>query len=207
MRCSPGVVSTIKAKLTSEPKNGWVILCGWGEPLRFGPREFCLITGLRFGKWDGEIPSLDSKFQDRVFGGRRTKIEQLEQLYNGDTSHIQDDDIANFRPVGINPNDLEGISMCDPHFEEVKQTKTTEDSEKLDKILNMMEEIVTLKRKWSIVEDDPTRPLSDHEEEEAKEYRNENVDDFNMNFADTPRPPSVEIVDRPKRIKKPSSNV
>ncbi|KAI3808702.1 hypothetical protein L1987_24660 [Smallanthus sonchifolius] len=143
--------------------------------------------------------------------------------------------MANFRPVRINPNDLEvdeewwiqslefieqeqkeslrqsvrgkGIPMCDPHFEEVKQTKTTEDSEKLEKILNMMEEIVTLKRKWSIVEDDPTRPLSDHEEEEAKEYRNENVDDFNVNFADTPGPPSFEIVDKPKRIKKPFSNV
>ncbi|KAI3670989.1 hypothetical protein L1987_87635 [Smallanthus sonchifolius] len=68
----------------------------------------------------------------------------------------------------------------------------------------MMQEIVSSKRKWRSEEDNPTRPPIDHDEEEAKEYRNENIDDFNMNSAARP---SVEIVERPKRIKKPSSIV
>ncbi|KAI3724881.1 hypothetical protein L1987_64648 [Smallanthus sonchifolius] len=97
-------------------------------------------------------------------------------------------------------------SRCVSHILRKKQTKTNEDSEKLEKILNMMQEIVSSKRKWRSEEDDPTRPPIDHDEEEAKEYMNENIDDFNMNNADTPGP-SVEIVERQKRIKKPSSNV
>ncbi|KAI3829315.1 hypothetical protein L1987_03435 [Smallanthus sonchifolius] len=60
------------------------------------PRELCLMTGLRFGRWDEELSSLTSKFKDHVFGGRRMKIDQLEQLYNEDLSHIQDDDVVHF---------------------------------------------------------------------------------------------------------------
>ncbi|KAI3811569.1 hypothetical protein L1987_21294 [Smallanthus sonchifolius] len=110
--------------------------------------------------------------------------------------------LPNFRPVGIKPNELEvdaewwiesvafieqqqkeslrqsvrgkGIPMCEPHVDK-KQTKTNEDSEKLDKILNMIQQMVSSKRKWSSEEDDPTRPANDHDEEEAKEYRNENI--------------------------------
>ncbi|KAI3824125.1 hypothetical protein L1987_05574 [Smallanthus sonchifolius] len=125
----------------------------------------------------------------------------------------------NFPPVGINPNELEvdeewwiesvafieqqqkeclrqsvrgkGIPMCDPVIEE-KQTRTNVDSEKLDMILNMMQQIVSSERKWSSEEDEPTQPPNDHDEEEPKEYMNENIDDFDVKAADTPRP-SVEI--------------
>ncbi|KAI3676525.1 hypothetical protein L1987_86135 [Smallanthus sonchifolius] len=82
----------IKSKLN--PRTEGLFYVVGGEPLRFGPREFCLINGLRFGKWDGEVPSLESTFKDRVFGGRRMKIEHLEHLYNEDLSHIMDDDMV-----------------------------------------------------------------------------------------------------------------
>ncbi|KAI3743814.1 hypothetical protein L1987_56881 [Smallanthus sonchifolius] len=139
-----------------------------------------------------------------------------------------------FLSVGINPNELEaeeewwiesvafieqqqkerlqqsvlekGIPMCDTVIEE-KVTRTNLDSEKFDMILNMMQQIVSSKRKWSSKEDEATQPPHDHDEEELKEYRNENIDDFDVKAADTPGPPSVEIVERPKRTIKPSSNV
>ncbi|KAI3824733.1 hypothetical protein L1987_06204 [Smallanthus sonchifolius] len=122
-----------------------------------------------------------------------------------------------------------GIPMCDTVIEE-KVTGTNLDSEKLDMILNMMQQIVSSKRKWSSEEDEPTQPPHGHDEEELKEYRNENIvcktfgfsfyniwvffliflplrDDFDVKAADTPEPPSVDIVQRPKRTIKPSSNV
>ncbi|KAI3805182.1 hypothetical protein L1987_27319 [Smallanthus sonchifolius] len=96
-------------------------------------------------------------------------------------------------PVGINPNELEaeeewwiesvafikqqqkeclqqyvrgkGIPMCETIIEE-KVTKTNVDSEKLDMILNMMQQIISSKRKWSGEEDEPTQPPHDHDEEE-----------------------------------------
>ncbi|KAI3694999.1 hypothetical protein L1987_77986 [Smallanthus sonchifolius] len=251
----------IKSKLN--PRMDGLFYVVGGEPLRFGPREFCLITGLRFGKWDGEVPSLESTFKDRVFGGRRMKIEHLEHLYNKDLSHIMDDDMVrlsllpSFRPKTVSPNEVEvdeewwvesiafikqqeresihqsvrgkGHPNFEPHYEEVKPFTKNEDSEKLDKILLMMQQILgsekldkimlmmqpllSSKRKWSSLEvdptgepDDPTGEPDDHDEEEAIDYGNEKVVDFNLDAADNPGP-SVEIVDRPKRIKKPSSNV
>ncbi|KAI3784983.1 hypothetical protein L1987_44091 [Smallanthus sonchifolius] len=140
----------------------------------------------------------------------------------------------NFLPVGITPNELEakeewwiesiafieqnqkerlqqsvrgkGIPVCDTFIEE-KLTTINLDSEKLDMILNMMQQIVSSKRKWTREEDDRNQSPHDHDEKELKEYRNENIDDFDDKVADTPGPPSVEIVERPKRTIKPSYNV
>ncbi|KAI3713481.1 hypothetical protein L1987_72059 [Smallanthus sonchifolius] len=147
-----------------------------GEALRFGPRELCLITGLRFGKWDVEVPSFDSKFKDR----------------------------KNFRPIAIRPNELEveveaewwiesvafieqqekeslrqsvrgkGILIWDPVFEE-KETRTNADSQKLDMILDMMKHYFSSKRKCSSEEDEPTQPPNDHDEVEGMVFRNDNI--------------------------------
>ncbi|KAI3695528.1 hypothetical protein L1987_78525 [Smallanthus sonchifolius] len=190
MRCSPGVVSLIKEKLTSiqmlilehtcfnmwikerctladsvmvhlmfqheiksdlNPRSDGLFYVLAGEPLRFGPREFCLIIGLCFGKWDGEVPSLDSNFKDRVFV-----------------------------------------------FGE-KQTRTNADSQMLDMILNMMLQYFSGKRKWSSEEEEPTQPPNDHDEVEG-------MDDFDVKDAETPLP-IVEVVETPKRTKRPSSTV
>ncbi|KAI3687206.1 hypothetical protein L1987_80900 [Smallanthus sonchifolius] len=240
MRCSPGVVSLIREKLTSNQRVIWenTYFNTWlearctiadsvmvhlmlqheiksklnlrrdglfyvvgGEPLRFGPREFCLITGLRFCKWDGEVPSLESTFKDRVFGGRRMKIEHLEHLYNEDLSHIMDDDMPSFWPKAVSPNEVEADEEWWVKSIAFIKQQERESSEKLDKIMLMMQQLLGSKRKWSSLEDDPTGEPDDptgepdnHDEKEAIDYGNEKVVEFNLDAADTPRL-SVEIVD------------
>ncbi|KAI3801657.1 hypothetical protein L1987_29767 [Smallanthus sonchifolius] len=124
------------------------------------------------------------------------KIEHLDHLYNEDLSQIMDDDMErlsllvpvepSFRPKAVSPNEMK--------VDEEWWVKSS-------------------KREWSSLEVNPTRELDDptgepydHDEKEAIDYGNEKVVEFNLDAADTPGP-SVEIVDRPKRIKKPSSNV
>ncbi|KAI3761844.1 hypothetical protein L1987_52266 [Smallanthus sonchifolius] len=94
--------------------------------------------------------------------------------------------------------------MCDPVFEE-KETRTIADSQKLDMILNMMKQYFSGKRKCSSEEEEPTQPPNDHEVERMV-FRNDNIDDFDVKAAET-RGPNVEVVERPKRTKKPSSTV
>ncbi|KAI3755216.1 hypothetical protein L1987_55012 [Smallanthus sonchifolius] len=137
----------------------------------------------------------------------------------------------NFRPIAIRPNELEveaewwiesvafieqqekeslrqsvrgkGISMCDPVFEE-KEARTNADSKKLDMILNMMKQYFSGKRKCSSEEEELTQPPNDHDEVEGMVFRNDNINNFDVKAAETPGP-SVEVVERPKRTKKPSS--
>ncbi|KAI3826893.1 hypothetical protein L1987_00953 [Smallanthus sonchifolius] len=210
----------IKSELNPR-KDGLYYVVG-GEPLRFRTREFCLMIGLRFGKWDEQLSSFTSKFKDRVFGLKRMNIGQLEQLYNEDLTHIQDDDVVHLslllppknRPVGLKPNALEvdeewwvssaefidkqqheslrqsvqgkGIPMSEPHVEK-KQTETTEDSGKLDKILHLMQKWFRIKHISGLIvrgsgpmmKKTPTDYGEEGKEyrndEEGKEYRNENV--------------------------------
>ncbi|KAI3695519.1 hypothetical protein L1987_78516 [Smallanthus sonchifolius] len=298
MRCSPGVVSLIKEKLTSirmliwehtcfnmwikerctladsvmvhlmfqheiksdlNPRSDGLFYVLVGEPLRFCPREFCLITGLRFGKWDAEVPSLDSNFKDRVFGGKRMKIEHavvsVDACMDDFLVALVDDINAwNRYPWGsymwdltyphlhncferkkeyVKKQNLPWMNYSLPVFAwafkgskvfklgvvvredplgarcevfEEKQTGTNADSQMLDMILNMMLQYFSGKRKWSSEEEEPTQPPNDHEEVEGMVFRNENIDDFDVKAAETPLP-SVEVVERPKRTKRPSSTV
>ncbi|KAI3796431.1 hypothetical protein L1987_39102 [Smallanthus sonchifolius] len=124
-----------ETKSDLNPRTGGLFYVVGGEPLRLGPREFCLITGLRFGKWDGEVPSLESKFKDRVFGGRRMKLNKVGMKGTQKISYMDDFLVAlrkkkykkehnlpwmnyslpgfawaskpSFRSKGINPNEME----------------------------------------------------------------------------------------------------
>ncbi|KAI3755390.1 hypothetical protein L1987_55187 [Smallanthus sonchifolius] len=182
------------------------------------------------------VPSLELTFKDRVFGGRRMKIEHLEHLYNEDLSHIMDDDMVrlsllvlqSFRPKAVSPNEVEQSfrpkAVSPNEVEQSFRPKAVSPNEVEQSFrpkavspneVEVDEEwwVESSKRKWSSLEvdptgepDDPTGEPDDHDEEEAINYGNEMVVEFNLDAADTLEP-SVEIVDRPKRIKKPSSNV
>ncbi|KAI3676465.1 hypothetical protein L1987_86074 [Smallanthus sonchifolius] len=64
------------------------------ETLRFGPKEFCLMTGFRFADWSEPISTLNVKFKDRVLGGARLNCKEVVKFYVGDLSGVEDDDVV-----------------------------------------------------------------------------------------------------------------
>lgn len=63
-----------------------------GQTLRFGPREFCLITGLRFGSHHWTQGRADMTFRERVFGHvqGRVKVSDLQNVFNRSLDQLSD---------------------------------------------------------------------------------------------------------------------
>ncbi|GKB17021.1 phospholipase-like protein [Tanacetum coccineum] len=65
--------------------------------LKFGRREFCICTGLKFGHYD--VKPFDSArvipFRDRVFGHANVTVRHLKEAFDGDEWHnISDVDVV-----------------------------------------------------------------------------------------------------------------
>ncbi|KAI3717826.1 hypothetical protein L1987_69689 [Smallanthus sonchifolius] len=122
----------------------------------------------------------------------------------------------NFRSVGINPNELE----VDEEWW-IESVAFIEQQQKECLRQSVRGKGIPIKRKWSSEEEETTQSPNDHDEEEPKEYRNENIvcktfgfsfyniwllfliflplhDDFDVKAANTPGP-SVVVMERPKR--------
>ncbi|MFS7950879.1 hypothetical protein Hanom_Chr07g00588361 [Helianthus anomalus] len=62
-----------------------------GQELRFGPQEFCLITGMRFGPHHWEYGRVDSTFRERVFGhAGRPKVRDLKHVFHHSLDQLSD---------------------------------------------------------------------------------------------------------------------
>ncbi|KAJ0794967.1 putative phospholipase [Helianthus annuus] len=62
-----------------------------GQELRFGPQEFCLITGMRFGPHHWEYGRADSTFRERVFGhAGRPKVRELKNVFHHYLDELSD---------------------------------------------------------------------------------------------------------------------
>ncbi|KAM0066229.1 putative phospholipase [Helianthus debilis subsp. tardiflorus] len=63
-----------------------------GQDLRFGPQEFCIITGLRFGPQNWIYRSTDMTFRERVFGHveARPKVSDLINVFNRSLDRLSD---------------------------------------------------------------------------------------------------------------------
>ncbi|KAJ0794718.1 putative phospholipase [Helianthus annuus] len=61
------------------------------QELRFGPQEFCLITGMRFGPHHWEYGRVDSAFRERVFGhAGRPKVRDLKHVFHHSLDELSD---------------------------------------------------------------------------------------------------------------------
>ncbi|KAI7753667.1 hypothetical protein M8C21_015809, partial [Ambrosia artemisiifolia] len=63
-----------------------------GRELRFGPQEFCLITGMRFGPYHLERRRADTTFRERVFGHLQSKpkIADLKHIFDHFLDRLSD---------------------------------------------------------------------------------------------------------------------
>ncbi|KAJ0579582.1 putative phospholipase [Helianthus annuus] len=63
-----------------------------GQDLRFGPQEFCIITGLRFGPQNWIYRSTDMTFRERVFGHveARPKVSDLKNVFTRSLDRLSD---------------------------------------------------------------------------------------------------------------------
>ena len=64
--------------------------------LLFTPQQFCLITGLRFGRHDGwELAQSPTSFKRRIFGEvSKVSYESVCAIFNGDWSDYAVDDVV-----------------------------------------------------------------------------------------------------------------
>ncbi|KAD2394084.1 hypothetical protein E3N88_41061 [Mikania micrantha] len=51
-----------------------------GVELKFGPKEFCLLSGFRFGKQTCDFDSLGNSFHERVLKGKEYQAQQFSNL-------------------------------------------------------------------------------------------------------------------------------
>ncbi|KAK1436778.1 hypothetical protein QVD17_02560 [Tagetes erecta] len=62
-----------------------------GQKLRFGPQEFCLITGLRLGSYHWGWGRGNMTFKDRVFGVQaRLKVLDLKNIFDRSLDQLSD---------------------------------------------------------------------------------------------------------------------
>uniref|UniRef100_A0A251UXD5 Putative phospholipase-like, Aminotransferase-like, plant mobile domain protein n=2 Tax=Helianthus annuus TaxID=4232 RepID=A0A251UXD5_HELAN len=84
-----------------------------GQDLRFGPQEFCLITGLRFGPHHWKYERADMTFRERVFGDAqaRPKVLDIKNVFNRFLDRLSDLDAVRICLLML----VEvGFMACDP---------------------------------------------------------------------------------------------
>ncbi|KAD6795284.1 hypothetical protein E3N88_06180 [Mikania micrantha] len=82
-----------------------------GRNLTFGPREFCLITGLVFGEQSPEITVHDKSFKDRLFGDKKDHnltIDDLLYLFRNHLDILDDVDAIRICLLLLVEHDFKG---------------------------------------------------------------------------------------------------